>query len=224
MHRKSSDDLAIKSVSDEGRFSGYLSRWNVVDHHRERVAPFAFQESLAALEAKGRKLPVLWQHRADEPVGDWDVLREDDIGLYGEGNLWLDVAPNARLAHRGMKSGAITGLSIGFRVKAQSFDDGGRIRTLKSIELHEGSIVTAPALDEARIDTIKQKLAAGEEITEREFGKILREKGFSRSDADAIASVGFKAWAAGAARPQQADRAGMDALAAQLRGFSLPKF
>src|SRR5687768_13963082 len=116
-----SEDLVLKSVSDEGRFTGYLSRWNVVDHHRERVAPFAFRESLAELQTKGRKLPVLWQHRPGEPIGVWDVLREDDKGLYSEGSLWLDVAPTARLAHRGMQSGAVTGLSIGYRVKTENF-------------------------------------------------------------------------------------------------------
>ena len=217
-------DLQVKSVNDGGTFTGYGSVWNVVDSYREKVAPFAFTDSLAALAAKGRKLPILWQHNRDDPIGVWDLLKEDEYGLYGEGTLWLDEAQNARRAYRGMKDTAITGLSIGYYVKDDSFDETTRIRTLKALDLREVSIVTDPALDDARIDTIKAKLAAGETLTEREFGRILRERGFSRSDADAIADVGFKAWAAGAARPQQADRAGMSALAAQLRGFSLPKF
>ena len=218
-------DLAIKSMSDDGKFSGYLSRWNVVDYYRERVAPFAFRDSLAALDAKGRKLPVLWQHRADEPIGVWDVLKEDDAGLYSEGTLWLDVTPQARLAHRGMKAGAITGLSIGYRVKSDSFDDAARIRTLKALELHEGSIVTAPALDEARIDTIKQKLAAGELISDREFRKVLRERGFTNSQAEAIAILGFKEWSRRETGASQADnRAEWSALAERLNGFSLPTF
>lgn len=216
-------DLSIKAIGEAGTFSGYGSVWNVVDSYRERVAPNAFADSLAELAAKGRRLPILWQHRTGEPIGVWDVLREDEYGLWGEGSLWLDDAPYARIAHRGMKAGAITGLSIGYWVRDDSFDETTRIRTLKALDLREVSIVTDPANDEARVDVVKQKLAAGETITEREFGKILRERGFSRSDADAIASVGFKAWAAGAARPRQADPAGLSALAARLSGFSLPK-
>jgi HK97 family phage prohead protease len=216
-------ELDIKSVTDQGTFSGYASLWNVVDTYRERVARGAFAESLAAVAAKGRKLPILWQHRTAEPIGVWDVLREDEKGLYSEGSLWLDDAPQARLAWRGMKAGAITGESIGYRVQEDSFDQATRVRTLKRLDLREVSIVTDPALEEARVDTIKQKLAAGELISEREFGRLLRDRGFSRSDADAIADVGFKAWAAGAGQPQQAtNRAGMSELAKQLGGFSLP--
>ena len=43
--------------------------------------------------------------------------------------------------------------------------------------------------DEARIDQIKAKLANGETPTDREFRKILRERGFSNSDAEEIASL-----------------------------------
>ena len=222
---RASDDLDIKSVSDDGKFSGYLSRWNVVDHYRERVAPYAFREHLASLKAKGRKLPVLWQHRQDEPIGVWDVLKEDESGLYSEGTLWLDVAPTARLAHRGMKAGAITGLSVGIKTKADSYDNATRVRTLKVCELHEGSICTVPALDEARIDNIKAKLAAGELITDREFRRTLREKGFSHSQAEGIAALGFDEWARRETRATQAnDPAELSLLARQLGGFSLPTF
>src|SRR5215212_8195328 len=168
-------DLSIKAVSDQGQFSGYGSVFRVVDVYRERVAPGAFADSLAALAEKGRKLPILWQHRSGEPIGVWDVLREDDHGLYGEGTLWLEDAPYARVAQRGMKAGAITGLSIGYWVKDDSFDETTRLRTLKALDLREVSIVTDPANDEARIDAIKAKLAAGEAISDREFRKILPE-------------------------------------------------
>jgi HK97 family phage prohead protease len=188
------------------------------------VAPGAFGESLASMASKGRSLPVLWQHRTGEPIGAWDVLREDEHGLYGEGTLWLDEAPYAKLAHRGMKARAVTGLSIGYWVRDDSFDETTRIRTLKAVDLREVSIVTDPACDEARVDTIKAKLAAGEPITEREFGKILRERGFSRSDADQVAEIGFKAWSAGAGRPHQASNsAGLGDLTKALSGFSLPQ-
>jgi len=70
---------------------------------------------------------------------------------------------------------------------------------------------------------VKAKLAAGERITEREFERALRERGFSRSDAGEISAVGFKAWAAGAAQPHSTTRnqAGLGDLAKALSSFSL---
>ena len=225
MNLKTRDlDLAVKAIDGaSGRFSGYASVWGAVDSYRETVAPGAFAESLAATRARGRHLPILWQHRSGEPIGHWTELREDDRGLYGEGELWLDEAPYARLARKGLASGAVTGLSIGYYVQDDSFDETRRIRTLKRLDLREVSVVTDPALEEARVDTVKAKLAAGEQITEREFGRLLRDRGFSRSDADEIADVGFKAWAAGAARPRQAHPSGLGDLARVLGSFSLPK-
>lgn len=219
-------DLSIKSKPDgKGRFSGYASVWGIPDAYRETVAPGAFADSLAATKGKGRTLPILWQHRTAEPIGQWDALQEDDHGLYGEGTLWLDDAPNARLAQRGMAAGCITGLSIGYFVQDDSFDETKRLRTLKRVDLREVSIVTDPALEDARIDSVKAKLAAGERITEREFGRVLRERGFSRSDADEIAAVGFKAWASGEGRPQATTTtAGLSDLAKALGSLSLPTF
>ena len=217
-------DLSVKSVdAKSGRFSGYASVWGAVDSYRETVARGAFAESLAATKAKGRTLPILWQHRSAEPIGHWTDLREDDHGLYGEGELWIDEAAQARIARKGLASGAVSGLSIGYYVQDDSFDETKRLRTLKRLDLREVSIVTDPALEEARVDTIKAKLAAGERITEREFGRLLRDRGFSRSDADEIAVVGFKAWASGDARPQ-ATPSGLGDLTQALSGLSLPKF
>jgi uncharacterized protein len=218
-------DLHLKAKPDgKGRFTGYASVWGVTDAYREQVAPGAFAASLAETSAKGRSLPILWQHRGDEPIGHWTELREDDHGLYGEGELWIDEAPYARLAQKGMGVGAITGLSIGYYVEDSSFDEKTRVRTLKQLALIEASIVTNPANEEARVDAIKAKLAAGETITEREFGRLLKDRGFSRSEADEIATVGFKAWAAGAGRPHQANTAEMGGLVEALSGFSLPSF
>lgn len=217
-------ELSIKAAPDgKGNFSGYASLWGVPDLYREAVARGAFTASLAATKAKGRHLPILWQHRGAEPIGHWTELREDDRGLYGEGELWVDESPTARLARKGLATGAVTGLSIGYFVEDDSFDEAKRLRTLKQVDLREVSIVTDPALDEARVDGIKAKLAAGERITEREFERVLRERGFSRSDADVIADGGFKAWAAGAGRPRQASTpSGLGDLTRALGGLSLP--
>lgn len=184
----------VKAVEDSGRFTGYGSVFGVVDSYNEVVAPGAFEKSLDVLTQKGRALPVLWQHRTGEPIGHWDMgsLKEDNRGLTGDGELWLDDAPYARLAYRGMKSKSITGLSIGYYVRDSSLDSKTGIRTLKELELVEISIVTNPANDEARVDTIKSKLAHGSLPTLREFEAVLRSMGFSKNDAALIAARGLQ--------------------------------
>lgn len=216
--------LEIKAVDKAGVFSGYCSVFGTLDSYRERVAPGAFLASLAETKATGRKLPILWAHNQSEPIGHWDRLEEDATGLYGEGVLWLDEAPYARIAHRGMESRAVSGLSIGYYVRDDSYDAVERVRTLKVLDLRECSVVVDPANDDARIDTIKAKLAAGEMLTEREFGKILRERGFSRSDADVIADVGFKAWKRRETASPQANNSGLSDLIEAVGGCKLPQF
>lgn len=217
--------LQIKSAPDgDGRFSGYVSVFGTPDSYREVVAPGAFAASLAATTAAGRKIPMCWQHRMDEPIGQWDKLEEDTKGLYGEGTLWLDVAPYARIAQRGMQAGCISGLSIGYFVTADSWNDVDRVRTLTAIALVEASIVTDPAHDEARIDVVKAKLAAGERITDREFEVTLREKGFSRSEAADIAARGFKAWSRREADQPQATSGAVASLIEAAGAYHLPSF
>lgn len=181
-----------KAVSDDGLFTGYGSVFGVVDSYNEVVAPGAFQNSLADLKAKGRALPILWQHRTGEPIGDWQGLAEDNTGLKGEGALWLDDAPYARIAYRGMKSRAITGLSIGYYTLASSYNEKTGVRTLEELELVECSIVTVPANDEARIDSIKARIAHGSLPDLPDFEKLLRESGFSKTQAAVIANRGLK--------------------------------
>jgi HK97 family phage prohead protease len=216
-------DFRVKAIEDSGAFAGYVSVYEEIDFYRERVAKGAFNESLASRAAKGRKFPILFQHNHADPIGTWTKLEEDERGLYGEGQLWLEEAPTARVVHRGMKDGAIDGLSIGyFEVPgAWAFDEEERVRTLTKVNLIEASVVVSPANDAARIDAVKAKLAAGEEISLREFESVLREKGFSRSEAAAIAASGFKSFIR-----RESDQARSPAVAdivQRINGFTFPK-
>jgi HK97 family phage prohead protease len=185
-------DLSVKAVSDDGLFSGYGSVFGTVDSYREVVAPGAFAESLAEIKAKGRPVPVLWQHRSGEPIGVYSSLVEDAHGLKVEGQLIIDGVARAKEAHALMKAGAVSGLSIGYYVREDSWDEKERVRTLKKVELVEISLVTFPANDDARVDAIKSKLAHGSLPTLPEFEQLLREAGFSKSQSAVIANRGLK--------------------------------
>lgn len=216
-------DLSLKAVSSDGLISGHGSVFGVVDSYSEIVAAGAFAESLADLSAKGRKVPVLWQHRTDEPIGVWKDLKEDSRGLYGDAQLLIKAVNRAREAHALAEAGAVTGLSIGYYVRESSFDEKTGIRTLTKLDLMEISLVTFPANDEARIDAIKLKLAHGGLPTLPEFETFLREAGFSKSKAAVIANRGLKhlldrSESGGAAN----EPAGMSDLVKAISGFSLP--
>jgi uncharacterized protein len=139
----------IKAISPDGLFSGYGSVFNVIDSYKEVVVPGAFTESLA-----GKTPSLLWQHRSGEPVGVYTSVREDNVGLYVEGKLALKTTRGAE-AYELLKMGAITGLSIGFVTREDSYDKVTGIRTLKKLDLWEVSLVTFPANDAARVSAVK---------------------------------------------------------------------
>ena len=139
----------VKAVSDDGLFSGYGSVFGVLDSYKEVVAPGAFAESL-----QGRMPALLWQHRAGEPIGVYTAVREDAVGLYVEGKLALKTARGAE-AYELLKMRALSGLSIGFVTREDSYDKIAGVRTLKKVDLWEVSRVTFPANDAARIAAVK---------------------------------------------------------------------
>lgn len=212
-------DLEVKAVREDGFFSGYASVFGVVDSYNEVVAKGAFVDTLADRKTKGRKLPVLWQHRGDMPIGYYEIVREDQKGLYVEGYLLTSDLALAREALALLKAGVVTGLSIGYWTRASTFDEKTGVRTLTQVDLEEVSLVTFPANDAARIDAVKLKLARGTLPTLSEFETFLRDAGVSRTKAAAIASGGLAHLLSDSGEP--ANTSARDLVQA-LKGLSLP--
>ena len=164
----------IKAVSEDGLFSGYGSVFGVVDSYKEVVASGAFKESL-----DGRMPSLLWQHRSGEPIGVYTEVKEDSIGLHVSGKLALKTNRGAE-AYELLKMGAISGLSIGFVTREDSYDRVTGIRTLKKVDLWEVSLVTFPANDAARVATVKSietiKSFADAETFLREAGGLSKRE------------------------------------------------
>lgn len=214
-------ELKAEDITDDGKFAGYGSVFGVVDSYQEVVAKGAFKASLAELKAKGRVVPVLWQHRAAEPIGVYTKIAEDDHGLRVEGRLLIGDVAQARETLALMKAGAVTGLSIGYWVRKSSYDEKTGIRTLNQLDLVEVSTVTFPANDDARVDAVKFKLAHGELPTLPEFERLLREAGFSRTKAAVVAAHGLPhLLRSESGSPLATDS--VKALSATLAGFKLP--
>ena len=184
MERKlfSLDQVEVKFYDEkQGTFGGYASVFNGINSYGDTILPGAYKRTL-----KGRKRPILmrWQHFGPV-IGKWTDAREDEKGLWVEGEL----TPGHSLAadvYASMKHGAVNGLSIGYvPVKANERPDG--IRELKEIELVEISIVEEPADNSARVAAIKSVLDEAKSL--KEIEDCLRDAcGLSRSDATALVS------------------------------------
>lgn len=175
----------IKDVSTTGTFAGYGNVYGVVDQGDDIVKSGAFAESLTDWTGKGRMPALLWQHNAKQPIGAYTTMKEDEHGLYVEGKLAMKTQLGAE-AYELMKMKAISGLSIGFQIREDSYDQKTGIRTINKGDLWECSLVTFPMNDEARVSAVKtiQEIGdlSGAESYLREVG------GVSRTEAKALVS------------------------------------
>jgi HK97 family phage prohead protease len=177
--------LDIKTVSEDGAFSGYASVFNLVDSQNDIIAKGAFKDSL---DSKKNNIKLLWQHKMDEPIGVFESLYEDSHGLFVKGKLLLDVK-RAKEAYSLLKSGAINGMSIGYSVVSARVDEDSLVRIIEDLDLFEVSLVTFPANEGATITSVKSSVPS----TLREYEKFLRKNGYSRSEAKELALYGFRA-------------------------------
>ena len=176
-------DFEVKEVTPSGNFTGYGSVYSVTDLGGDIVAPGAFAESLSNWHQKGRLPAMLFGHQAGElPVGAYQSIKETPAGLWLDGNLAIDTQKGGDL-HKLMKIGAISGLSIGFRTRDDSYDQVTGVRTIKQADLHEISIVNTPMNDQARVVSVKS-IEAIDDLKSVE--QYLRDVGMSRTEAKAI--------------------------------------
>jgi len=174
--------LEIKAGGAPGSFEGYGAVFGNRDSDGDIIQPGAFRASL-----KARKPVLLWQHDKREPIGVFDVVREDEKGLYVAGRLSAE--GKGREAYELLKMGALNGLSIGFVTREANRDSIQGARLITKADLMEVSLVTFPANDLARVSHVKSSSLIEDP---RSFEAFLRESGFSRTRAKAITAKGFK--------------------------------
>lgn len=138
-------------MSGAVRFAGYAALFNRMDRGGDVIRKGAFDESLRRWA--GRRVPLLWQHRPDAPIGVIEHIQEDDRGLRVIGHV-TDPAGEAALA---LKGGRVRGLSFGYRARRTS---GERPRLLEALDLIEVSLVTFPMQPRARVHAVEDSLQA----------------------------------------------------------------
>lgn len=143
----------IKSIGGQGYFAGYASMFDYIDNHMDVVIHGAFERTLAENKSSC-DIKLLWQHDVKEPIGYFTSIKEDNHGLYVEGYLQQEVQ-KGREAYALLKSGAVKGLSIGYKVRDYTVDHKSGVRIINDLDLYEISLVTFPANDMAKITEIK---------------------------------------------------------------------
>ncbi|AYM04834.1 HK97 family phage prohead protease [Agrobacterium radiobacter] len=157
-------NLELRGITSDGTFSGYASVFGEIDLGQDVIERGAFRRSIEERGAAG--IRMLYQHDPAEPIGAWRTIREDERGLYVEGVLAPGVA-RSREVHSLMKTGALDGLSIGFRTVRSSKEGrsskdgrsgkaaGSGVRRILEADLWEISVVTFPMLPSARVSDVK---------------------------------------------------------------------
>lgn len=145
----------VKSVDDDGTFTGYAAVFGNTDSDGEIIDKGAFKRTL---DHSNGVVPILWQHNRQQPCG-WNVeAKEDGHGLLVKGRLLIDTELG-KLAQSylktGLEVGGKPGLSIGFTVpKGGDYFKAGA-RHFREVALKEYSVVTFPANDQATVTAAK---------------------------------------------------------------------
>ena len=124
------------------RFAGYAGLFNIPDAARDTILPGAFASTLAS---RSEALPLLWQHRPDQQIGEIEWIEEDGRGLRVIARIDRTNSRGARM----LAEGQVSGLSFGYRAREARHSDAGR--ELAQIDLFEVSLVTHPLQHGARV-------------------------------------------------------------------------
>lgn len=152
----------IKSLSEQGEFTGYASTYGNRDSVDDVVMPGSFTRTLAAEKTR----TLFYNHRIS--IGTAELVDSPE-GLIAKGKLSLGLQ-EGRDAYVRLKDGIITAMSIGFQTVKDEVKGG--VRYLKEIRLWEVSLVELPANSEARILSVKSAEIA--ELSQK-FDALIRE-------------------------------------------------
>src|SRR5262249_49597112 len=140
--------LQVKTVDEQGRFSGLAAVYNNVDLGGDVVVPGAFQKTLLD---RGGEVPILFAHDSRQPVS-LGTLQDTAGGLAIEGQLVLSVG-KAKEAYDLLKAKVLRGLSIGYDAIKSDYKDG--VRYLRELKLFEVSLVVMPMNELATVSAVK---------------------------------------------------------------------
>jgi len=138
----------IKALEGDGSFEGMAAAYGNTDEQGDRIEPGAFKA------AEGERIPLLFAHKTDQPIG-FATVTETPQGLLVKGKLLLDTVAGAE-AYARMKAGILKALSVGFRLPSDGFSIKAGVRVISKAILKEVSLVIFPANPLAAVTALKQ--------------------------------------------------------------------
>lgn len=130
MERKSFTGVACTTQEPDGTFEAAF-RYFTPDMVGDAFTPHALDHSIAKLKAKGRKVPVIFNHRWDSIEDHIGEVRPEDIvetadGLQVRGKFYVN-EPRARKVFDQLQRKALSEWSLAFTIqKAKPRPGGGR--------------------------------------------------------------------------------------------------
>jgi HK97 family phage prohead protease len=144
---------ATTPTTDRGELRALVATWDR-DREGDRIVRGAFGNSIDEWVEVGRAVPLHWNHRSDEIIGEVDPssMTELSDGLEVEGRIDLDDG-RGRMAWKGLKANRLA-FSFGFlATKTREADDG--TRELVQIDIFEVSIKPSQANNRTRLLSTK---------------------------------------------------------------------
>jgi HK97 family phage prohead protease len=178
---KDSPTIQLRAQTN-GSFQGYASVFAERDAYGDTMMRGCLATTLAEFKRKGRQPACLWAHDMSQPIGSYTTVEEDESGLIVAGRL--ATKGKAEEVRELIGMGAVSGLSIGFLPVREQYDSATKTNHIHELRLFESSLVSIPALDSARLTSVKSNEAI---TTTRQAEQTLREAmGLSRAEAEAF--------------------------------------
>ncbi len=160
----------IRADSEGAGLSGYASHFGSIDSYGTAVKKGAFAQTISQ---RGDKIPVLWNHWPDSPIGKPHELKEDDTGLWFNAEIVEETTAGKDVMAL-LRRGVPLGMSFGFEtLRSRPLEEGDQIdwnqapqffkdnpdeaRMIEEVRLWEISVVTFPANEMATIDSVRQR-------------------------------------------------------------------
>lgn len=164
--------VEIRAEDIENGISGYASHFNSIDSYGTAVKRGAFAKTIGE---RGSRIPVLWNHWPDTPIGVPTELKEDDTGLWFNADIVEETKAGAEVMAL-LRRGTPLGMSFGFEtLRSRPVEEGDsldwsqapewfknpenkdEVRVIEEVRLWEISVVTFPANEMATIDSVRQQ-------------------------------------------------------------------
>lgn len=178
MEFKSVKFEAVGMDPDARTFEGYAAAYGNVDSDNDVIEMGAFAKSIKE-GFPAKRIKVLWQHKADSPIGLPIDMREDSKGLWVKSRISRTEKGDEAIEL--MRDGVIDRMSVGFSIPGgKSQIDGQGIRHIYEGKLFEYSLVTWPANDQAIITGVKtlkemREFAEGHNLSAKARNELLAE-------------------------------------------------